>query len=103
MTSEPDLIRRISSGKWPLEFSLTVVARFDRPVAAASASLEIFRSAGGERVERKVKRIDTSAGLIQRWHGSFESASITEPGQYNIVIHVDGVEPVSLPWRFERK
>jgi predicted nuclease of predicted toxin-antitoxin system len=93
----------IRGTKWPLEFSLKVDARFDRAVAPASASLEIVREAGGERVERKVEPIDPSAGPVQQWRGSFKSVCITEPGNYRIVIHVDGVEPVSLRWRIDRK
>lgn len=96
----PDWVR---SAKWPLEFSLAVTARFRPPVAATSASLEIVREPGGRRVERKVETIDASAGPIQQWCGTFNAVFVPEPGNHKIVIHVDGVEPVSLPWRMDRK
>jgi predicted nuclease of predicted toxin-antitoxin system len=95
----------IRGTKWPVEFSLVVDARFDQPVAAESASLEIVRENGGQRVARIVKSIDRPVGgaTIQQWRGTFESVSISEPGNYQIVIHVDGVKPELLRWRIDRK
>jgi predicted nuclease of predicted toxin-antitoxin system len=95
----------IRGAKWPLELSLVVDARFDRPVAAESASLEIVLEDRGQRVGRIVRSIDRPAGgtAIQQWRETFESATIAKPGDYRIVLHVDGVEPFSRRWRIDRK
>jgi predicted nuclease of predicted toxin-antitoxin system len=96
---------RVFSAVWPLPFAFEFDARFDRPVVATSASIEVIAETSNERVARRVVMIDQPASdpTVQEWHGVIPAVAIPCVGHYRIVIEIDDVEPFITPFQFEQK